>query len=27
LTRQIDEQRSTLGYHLDELGDKVARDG
>jgi len=24
LTRQIDEQRSTLGYHLDELGDKVS---
>jgi ElaB/YqjD/DUF883 family membrane-anchored ribosome-binding protein len=24
LTRQIEEQRSTLGYHLDELGDKVS---
>ena len=24
LTRQLDEQRSTLGYHLDELGDKVS---
>ena len=24
LTRQIDEQRSTLGYHLEELGDKVS---
>ena len=24
LTAQIDEQRSTLGYHLDELGDKVS---
>jgi ElaB/YqjD/DUF883 family membrane-anchored ribosome-binding protein len=24
LTQQIEEQRSTLGYHLDELGDKVS---
>jgi hypothetical protein len=24
LTKQIEEQRSTLGYHLDELGDKVS---
>ena len=24
LTSQLDEQRATLGYHLDELGDKVS---